>query len=320
MSALVSILIPCYQDGAFLRQTIAAALSQSYENLEVIVSDEGVDPICREISLSFSDQRLRYFCNSQRLGMTQNWNQALSHANGKYILKLDGDDVINVSTIEKLVDALQQDARAKWAGCLTQECNEQLENGQLYGERGFSLSPINPYEDQTLQPENVFPWLFADVQLWHSCALMFERKTMESLHGWNPQFGCASDTDIILRALNAGLPIAHIHYSGILYRKRDESVSHQFRQDNRLLWEGSITHLQAATQWIEQGNPVSKPLSIGWYRHWCRLEILKNGPISKNDAYYLQMSKEIKPPPLPLRLKEKARYTLHPVIQRFNPG
>jgi glycosyltransferase involved in cell wall biosynthesis len=108
---LVSVLIPTYQGEEFLEEALDSVLSQTYHNLEVIISDDGsVDrtlEIAKNFQLHFSI-KFKIFTH-QRLGMIPNWNFCLSMAQGKYIKFLFQDDVLTASCIEDMVELAESD-------------------------------------------------------------------------------------------------------------------------------------------------------------------------------------------------------------------
>jgi glycosyltransferase involved in cell wall biosynthesis len=317
MSTSVSVIIPCYQDAQFLEQTITSVIRQSWSELEVVISDEGVDPECEEIATSFDDTRIHYFKNQQRLGMTKNWNAALDRTRGDYVIKLDGDDLMAEKTVEFLLRALKQNPDAGFAACTTFECDTKIKDCSLYGIRGFNLAGIAPEIDQLLTPEQVFPYLFDDNQLWHSCSMMFPRTNIVTIGKWDERWGCASDTEIILRAFLNGFSLAHCGYQGIYYRKREHSVSYDFRLDARLLWESTLIHLNAINSWVQQKKPLSRPLRIAWYRYWLRLKNLRLQNNSSEYEYYSQLAEGIAPPPAILRILENTRMMLHATVGQY---
>jgi glycosyltransferase involved in cell wall biosynthesis len=93
---LVSIIIPCYNGEAFLKEAIESALAQSYRQVEVIVVDDGSTDSSSEIA-----QRLpvRYIRQSNR-GLTASRNLGVWESRGSYIIFLDADDRLKPEAIE----------------------------------------------------------------------------------------------------------------------------------------------------------------------------------------------------------------------------
>ena len=108
----VTVMIPTYNQSAYLGKCIESALAQDYPNLEVVVSDDGSSDNTRETVEPFlADPRLRYFRNEKNLGRVGNYRQTLYHyAEGDYVINLDGDDwFVNASYIRKAAELLDSD-------------------------------------------------------------------------------------------------------------------------------------------------------------------------------------------------------------------
>ena len=92
----VSILIPTYNQSAYLSEAITSALKQTYKNLEVIVSDDGsTDNTSKVVKQFLVDTRLKYFRNDNNIGRVKNYRKGLFDlATGDYFLNLDADDYL----------------------------------------------------------------------------------------------------------------------------------------------------------------------------------------------------------------------------------
>lgn len=104
---LVSIIMPCYNDGCYLNEAVQSLDVQTYSNLELIVIDDGSDD---KITLQVLEQL--NFRNLQVIHIQHSFpaaarNRGLAIAKGKYIVPLDADDKIAPSYIQKAVDILE---------------------------------------------------------------------------------------------------------------------------------------------------------------------------------------------------------------------
>lgn len=93
---LITIAIPTYNRAdAYLPMCLEAALSQDYNNLEILVSDNCSSDNTREFVEGFGDSRLRYIRHEQNIGAIPNFNFCLNEAAGEYFLMLHDDDLID---------------------------------------------------------------------------------------------------------------------------------------------------------------------------------------------------------------------------------
>ena len=90
---LVTIMIPTYNQEEFILEAANSALMQKYPKLEVVVGDDASTDATYETISKIEDRRLRLIRNRQNLGRTANYRNLLyNHANGDYVVNLDGDD------------------------------------------------------------------------------------------------------------------------------------------------------------------------------------------------------------------------------------
>ena len=104
---LVSVIIPTYNRVEYLGDAIDSALAQTYENIEVIVTDDGSTDGTQDLVESYTDPRIRFRQNRQNLGQMMNNRAAFVEAQGKYIANLHDDDRWAPTFLEKLVPPLE---------------------------------------------------------------------------------------------------------------------------------------------------------------------------------------------------------------------
>ncbi len=97
-----------YNSGLWIRQTIESVLSSSYSNFEFLISDDFSTDDTRAIIESCSDQRIRSFFNSSNQGEYSNRNKVLQYAKGKYIIYVDGDDILLKHSLRNLAEYIQE--------------------------------------------------------------------------------------------------------------------------------------------------------------------------------------------------------------------
>ena len=104
---LVSICIPVYNAEKFIGETIKCVLDQTYQNFEIIITDNCSDDNTQNVVLSFDDSRIKYYNNGNNLGAEANWNKSLKLANGKYIKLLCADDIIYPDCLTEQVNIFE---------------------------------------------------------------------------------------------------------------------------------------------------------------------------------------------------------------------
>ncbi|WP_414548665.1 glycosyltransferase family 2 protein [Anabaena sp. CCY 0017] len=114
---LVSVVIPTYNRPEYLHQAISSAINQTYQNIEIIVSDNCSPENPQEIVESFGDPRIRFWRQPQNLGMIANQMHAFKMARGKYLASLHDDDMWNQDFLAKLVPPLEENSNLILAFC-----------------------------------------------------------------------------------------------------------------------------------------------------------------------------------------------------------
>ena len=116
---LVSILIPAYNQAQFLPETLSSALEQDYDNLEVVIADDGSRDHSAEVINDFArryPKRLIPIIGQNNVGVTKNYNRALKHCHGKYVALQGGDDVLLPGKVTAQVVWMEADARRALCG------------------------------------------------------------------------------------------------------------------------------------------------------------------------------------------------------------
>ena len=114
---LVSIITPTYNRPEYLKLALESAVQQTYQNIEIIVSDNCSPENPESIVKSFGDSRIRFFRNQSNLGMFPNTMNAFKKARGKYVASLLDDDLWEKDFLAKLVPALEANSNLALAFC-----------------------------------------------------------------------------------------------------------------------------------------------------------------------------------------------------------
>lgn len=107
---LVSVIIPCYNTEKYVEQAVRSIMNQSYKNLEIIVTDDCSTDNSFEIlkKLADEDSRIKLFRNESNLKIVKTLNNMIDLANGKYIARMDADDISLPTRIEKQVKFMEE--------------------------------------------------------------------------------------------------------------------------------------------------------------------------------------------------------------------
>ena len=102
LKALISVIVPVYKvEEKWLRKSIESIIGQTYQNIEIIIVDDGSPDNCGEICEEYASKDIRiHVFHTDNNGVSAARNYALDRANGDYIFFLDSDDSIREDTLE----------------------------------------------------------------------------------------------------------------------------------------------------------------------------------------------------------------------------
>lgn len=99
----VTIGIPIYNCEKFLFFAVNSVLKQTYSNFELILSDDGSTDGSLEIAKSINDSRIKIISDGENRGISYRLNEQISKARGKYFVRMDADDLMFPSRLEKQI-------------------------------------------------------------------------------------------------------------------------------------------------------------------------------------------------------------------------
>ena len=103
IQGLVSIIMPSWNTGKFIADSINSVIHQTYQNWELLIVDDCSTDNTDDIVSSFSDQRIKYIKNEKNLGAALTRNRAMREAHGEWIAFLDSDDLWEPLKLEKQI-------------------------------------------------------------------------------------------------------------------------------------------------------------------------------------------------------------------------
>lgn len=244
VESLVSICLPTYNGADFLPQAIESALGQTYQNFELVISDDGSSDATFEIIERYAknDPRIRYSKNEQRLGLFQNYNICLQQANGEYIKPHAQDDLWEPTLIERQVEILKENQRVALVSSRRKVIDE---NGRSIPHEGiitavdlFGSAPFYSAEDMISHSLDPLRNIIGE-----PCTVMFRKTSVGS--GFATQFRHIGDIEYWLRILQKG-DYAFINEELASFRKHARGAT---AANNAQLWLASdIVHLSYAME------------------------------------------------------------------------
>jgi len=109
-NALVSVLLSTYNSEDSIGESIDSLLSQTYKNLEILISDDGSTDRTKEICKKFQlkDERVLFSSNKKNIGLTKSLNNLAQKASGSLIARHDADDISLPYRIEEQIQFMKK--------------------------------------------------------------------------------------------------------------------------------------------------------------------------------------------------------------------
>lgn len=98
---LVSVCIPTYNHGKYIRETIISVLNQDFQNIEIVITDDCSTDDTVDVVRSIADERIRLFRHGRNMGPSVAANNNIAHANGEFICLLPSDDLFEPNKISR---------------------------------------------------------------------------------------------------------------------------------------------------------------------------------------------------------------------------
>lgn len=183
---LVSVIIPAYKSAKYLKESLTSIINQSYKNIEVIIVDDTpVDDGTQGIIQAFNDKRIRYYRPTQRLGMVNSLNYAIKESRGKYIARMDADDISHKDRISIQVEYMDANPQVGVLGC----------NCYTIDEKGKIIGCINhPSNNEDIKSKMMF-----NVAFIHPSVIMRREILEEDLY--NEECYCCEDYELWSRLM-----------------------------------------------------------------------------------------------------------------------
>ncbi len=216
-SPLVTILMPVCDGEQFLHEAIDSILAQTFADFEFLILDDASADSSRSIVLGYDDPRIRLLANDCNLGVTRTLNLGIRQARGRYLARMDADDISMPERLERQVAHLDANPDCAVVTTFAQIIDT---HSMPQGEARVDLSPEEL--DRVLQRGN---------RLVHG-AVMMRADVVRRVGAYDESMKRAQDYDLWLRISDehAIHTLPELLYS---WRQHDQGISslHADEQD-----------------------------------------------------------------------------------------
>jgi len=209
---LVSILLPAYNSESYIKQTIDSILQQSYTEFELLIINDGSTDNTANIIDSYTDKRIQHIKNNGNKGLIFTLNKGIELAKGKFIARIDADDICLPQRIEKQVAWMQQNTNTTVLATTVQFINEHNES------TGFWSLDLQSITSSAIKKNMVWQCCIA-----HPSVMM--RTEVIKKYRYNAHQKHTEDYDLWLQLLADGFVIEKINEPLLLYRVHTQSIT-----------------------------------------------------------------------------------------------
>jgi glycosyltransferase involved in cell wall biosynthesis/radical SAM superfamily enzyme YgiQ (UPF0313 family) len=185
----VSVLMSVYNGERFVREALQSIYSQTYQDYEVVIVDDGSTDRTPDILTQMKDSRTVIYRNAENMGLTRSLNMGLRLCRGDYVARMDADDVSHPCRLEQQVRFLDGHPDCLVVGTW---CYRIDVDGQIVGH----------WRPRTAS-EEVRTRLMTANAVAHGSA-MIKRAALVEVGGYDEMYECAQDYDLWLRLSERG--------------------------------------------------------------------------------------------------------------------
>lgn len=201
---LISIVIPCYNQGKYITETVDSVLAQTYDNKQIIIVNDGSTDDSDSViqSIIKENPEIKYI-KTENGGVSKARNIGIKTASGKYILPLDADDIINPDYLKLAIAEFQKDP----------DLIIVTAKGKFFGkEEG----------DWNLEEFSMKKMLHGNVIF---CPSVFRKNDWRAVDGFDEAMNHLEDWDFYIR-LTSLRPhkVKRLNYRALLYRVKEENA------------------------------------------------------------------------------------------------
>ncbi len=180
----VTVLMSVYNGDRYVRGAIDSILHQTFGDFELLIIDDGSTDQTASILSGYTDRRINVLTNSSNQGLTKSLNMGLRAARGNYIARIDADDAAHPERLAKQVLFLTDHSKTVLLGS---NCYKIDESGTILGQTDLCVNNVQ------------LKWNLLFYNCFYHSSVMFRRKEVTGLGGYNPDIDYAQDYDLWLR-------------------------------------------------------------------------------------------------------------------------
>lgn len=190
---MISVVIPLYNKEKYILETLESVLSQTYEDFEVIIVDDGSMDSSLELAKSVNDSRIKIVKHSKNKGLSAARNTGITKSNGAVISLLDADDKWEPTYLKEVVKLFEDFPKASLYGVGYQE---------VYGVNDKRNIKISINKTQRNQRFYITDFFMSNLGMPIVCpsSFSFKKDIFKSIETFDESIDFAEDVDFYIRS------------------------------------------------------------------------------------------------------------------------
>ena len=215
----ISVILSAYNSEKYIGEAIESVLDQTYVHFECIIINDCSTDKTLEIIKTYAklDNRISIINNKKNLGLTKSLNKGISKSSGKYIARIDADDICEHSRFEKQLKYMEANPEVAVCGSLGTYIDE---NGKNLGVKNLPLS------SKDLKNKLLF-----NNQFIHS-ALFIRKSVLDTVGSYDESFKTSQDYELLLRIAEK-YPVINLADPLVKWRIHRNSISWKSKKQER---------------------------------------------------------------------------------------
>jgi glycosyltransferase involved in cell wall biosynthesis len=225
---LVSVVIPCFDQGHFLAEALESVLAQAHRPVEVVVVDDGSNDNTSAVARRYPGVRC---IRTENRGLARARNLGLRESSGELLVFLDADDLLLEGAIEAGLQALEGHPECAF----------------VFGGSRFSMSDGStpPPPQRAAREADVYAQLLAGCPIVATSSVMYRRQVFDELGAFDPSISAAADYDVYYRVARAR-PV-HNHGAEVaIYRRHGGNMT----TNSRGMLRANVRAIRRQRRWI----------------------------------------------------------------------
>ena len=224
---LVSIVVITYNSSKYVLETLESAKAQTYDNIELIISDDGSTDETIEICKDWLDKNRERFKYSKLItvqintGIPANCNRGVSASSGEWIKTIAGDDMIHKDCIENYLRFILQETNNThfiYSNVIKIDSKSEIVKEHTENYEEFNVSFSN------LSPEKQFNFLVNEHNKVWAATWMFSKILYNKVGGFNEKYRCFEDRPFLIEATRLGYKLNFLSTTGSYYRIHNDNL------------------------------------------------------------------------------------------------